>query len=460
MLSPRARELRPSHLAAVLAAVLVLGSPAAPGATAPVRLKLDYRIPPRYGLDRNKDGLVDSITSVDQVDLRTWSALVTVRWPSGGRCDGTYSWTVDGRPAAFVRQRDLLGRPTCVFSYAGFRTLDRPYRVAVTARRGATRGRGETRVTVRDLLVVGLGDSTASGEGNPDSGVGQVRWQDKRCHRSSKGFEALTASRLESASDKSSVTYVPLACSGASIANGMLGGYAGAEPGGAPPLPGQIEAMKSLIGSRKPDAVVVSIGINDLGYGNIARFCFDDGVDAAAAAAVDCWSKPYPNASSSTTLLGFVRARAAALTDRYAQLAVAFQKAGIPASKIYVTEYPNATRDANGVTCNPLIGYLDGRPFGYNLRGTITRAEAAQAETEVLQPVNKTLQAAATTFGWHLVPGIATASLTHGLCAGKPWFVGVFESLVGQHDVQGTLHPNGQGQQAIANAVVAALELS
>ena len=148
------------------------------------------------------------------------------------------------------------------------------------------------------------------------------------------------------------------------------------------------------------------------------------------------------------------------LTDRYAQLAVAFQQAGIPASRIYVTEYPNATRDANGVTCNPLIGYLDGRPFGYPIRGMITRNEAAQAEAEVLQPVNRTLQAAATTFGWHLVSGIAGASLTHGLCAGRPWFVGVFESLVGQHDVQGTLHPNAQGQQATANAVLQALKLS
>ena len=108
----------------------------------------------------------------------------------------------------------------------------------------------------------------------------------------------------------------------------------------------------------------------------------------------------------------------------------------------------------------PLTGYPDGGAFVHTLRGPTTRAEAAQAETEVRQPVNRTLQAAATTFGWHLVSGIATAALTHGLCASKSWFVGVFESLVGQHDVLGTLHPNAQGQQATANAVVAALKPS
>ena len=62
----------------------MLGAAGTHAANAPVRLKLDYKIPPRYGLDLNKDGLVDSITSPDQVDLHSWTALVTVRWPKGG----------------------------------------------------------------------------------------------------------------------------------------------------------------------------------------------------------------------------------------------------------------------------------------------------------------------------------------------------------------------------------------
>jgi lysophospholipase L1-like esterase len=444
-------------VAALVAAVL-LGPAGATGASAPVRLTLDYRIPPRYGLDQNRDGLVDSITSPAQVSPAAWSALVTLRWPDGGLCTGTYRWTIGGKPAAFVQQRNRFTRlPTCTFAFTRFAAVNRRYRVRVTATRAGVAGRGQVSVTIRDLLVVGLGDSTASGEGNPDSGVGVVRWQDRRCHRSAKGFEARTAARLEAASAKSSVTYVPLACSGASIPTGMLAPYAGIAPSGGVLLPPQVDAMKALVGPRSVDAVVVSIGINDLGFGSVARFCFDDGVDAAVAATVDCWDKPYPTTTSSTTLRDFVRARAAALPGRYAQLADALGRAGVAASKVYLTEYPTESRDEHGQPCNPLVPYLDGRPFGFSVRGTITRTESVEAEQELVTPVNTALKAAAATYGWHYVTGFAAQSLTHGLCAASPWFVGVYDSLVTQHDVLGTLHPNARGQQAAAALVFADL---
>jgi lysophospholipase L1-like esterase len=444
---------------AVLAAAVVLGPAGAGAAGPPVRLTLDYRIPPRYGLDRNRDGIVDSITAPVQVSPATWSALVTLRWPNGGLCTGTYRWRIGGKPNAFVQQRNpVTGLPTCTFAFAGFPALDHLYRVSVTATRAGQTATGQVMLTVRDLLVVGLGDSTASGEGNPDHGVTAVRWQDRRCHRSAKGFEAQAAARLESASARSSVTFVPLACSGASITTGMLGPYTGISPSGGVRLPPQVDAMKAMIGPRQVDAVLVSIGINDLGFGNVARFCFDDGVDAKTAATVDCWTKPYPTAKSSTTLQAFVRARAAALPGRYARLADALQRAGVPPAKVYVTEYPDATRDGLGQPCNPLIPYLDSRPFGSAVRGTITRAEAVGAEDELVGPVNAALKNAASTYGWHYVSGIAAQSAAHGLCAARPWFVGVYESLVTQHDVLGTLHPNALGQQAIAGAVLSVLK--
>jgi lysophospholipase L1-like esterase len=440
------------RLAALAAALAVLVPAGATGTSAPALLKLDYSIPPRYDPAR-------PITTAAQVSPPTWTALVTVRWPSGGSCVGTYRWTVDGKAATFTQQRSAAtGLPTCTFGFGGFTQLDRPYRVGVTATRFGSTGTGRTTVTIRDLLIVGLGDSTASGEGNPDQGVTRVRWQDRRCHRSAYGFEAQAAARIEAANQKASVTFVPLACSGASIPTGMLGPYAGIAPSRGVRLPPQVDTMKTLVGSRKVDAVLVSIGINDLGFGNVARFCFDDGLDAKGAAAVDCWGKPYPTASSPTTLEAWVRARRAALPGRYARLAGALRAAGIPASKIYVTEYPNATRDEHGAVCNPLIPYLDSTPFGFNVRGTITRAEAEEAERELLLPVNAALNTAAATYGWNLVSGLASQSITHGVCSTSSWFVDVAQSLLAQHDVLGTLHPNRLGQRAAASLVVSALK--
>jgi lysophospholipase L1-like esterase len=440
------------RLAALTAALAVLVPAGATGTSAPALLTLAYSIPPRYDPAR-------PITTAVQASPPTWTALVMVRWPSGGPCAGTYRWTVDGKPAAFSQQRSAAtGLPTCTFALGGFTQLDRPYRVGVTATRLGSTGTGRTNVTIRDLLIVGLGDSTASGEGSPDHAVAPVRWQDRRCHRSAKGFEAQAAAQIEAASQKTSVTFVPLACSGASILTGMLGPYAGIVPSRGVRLPPQVDTMKTLVGSRKIDAVLVSIGINDLGFGNVARFCFDDGLDAKDAAAVDCWGKPYPTASSATTLEAWVRTRRAALPGRYARLAAAFRDAGIPASSVYVTEYPNATRDEHSAVCDPLIPYLDSTPFGFNVRGTITRSEAEEAERELLLPVNAALKSAAATYGWHLVSGLASQSTTHGVCSTSSWFVDVAQSLIAQHDVLGTLHPNRLGQQAAARLVVSALK--
>ena len=139
----------------------------------------------------------------------------------------------------------------------------------------------------------------------------------------------------------------------------------------------------------------------------------------------------------------------AALPERYARLADAFDRAGIAASKIYVTEYPDATRDARGLTCDPLIPYLDSRPFGYTVRGTITRAEAAEAEQELVVAVND--RAEGRGLDLRLAPrlgdrgAVGNARPVRERGRGSS---GVYESLITQHDVLGTLHPNGQGQQA------------
>ena len=39
-------------------------------------------------------------------------------------CTGTYRWTVGGKPAAFVQQRNrVTGLPTCTFAFTRFAAL-------------------------------------------------------------------------------------------------------------------------------------------------------------------------------------------------------------------------------------------------------------------------------------------------------------------------------------------------
>lgn len=114
------------------------------------------------------------------------------------------------------------------------------------------------------MLIVSLGDSYGSGEGNPDlhqifdprpESFFQVhrptQWVDKRCHRSATAGPAEAARRLEASDPKTSVTFLSFACSGATIDTmwgtdavdpykppepgaptntGILGPYSGVEP--------------------------------------------------------------------------------------------------------------------------------------------------------------------------------------------------------------------------------------
>lgn len=133
----------------------------------------------------------------------------------------------------------------------------------------------DTRVAVRDVLILGMGDSIASGEGNPDRPVelswgafcfqryistqadryirpGRQKavekhiplgcpasgdeavdreiwettgadWLWRRCHRSMYGYQMRSALALAIRNPQISVTYVPLGCSGAEIRAGVLG---------------------------------------------------------------------------------------------------------------------------------------------------------------------------------------------------------------------------------------------
>ena len=91
-----------------------------------------------------------------------------------------------------------------------------------------------TDVDLRDLLVVSLGDSVASGEGNPD-GPGAPLAGAALPPLAALGRRAGGA-RGRAGDRHSVVTFVPLACSGATIDVGLLGAYDGVQPE-PPPRP-------------------------------------------------------------------------------------------------------------------------------------------------------------------------------------------------------------------------------
>lgn len=395
---------------------------------------LDWSMPDRYG-DANQDGFGDQVYPPDgkaQIDPGRWRVDLTV---SGADCGGSAqrTWWIEGTQVVPSDPHLLAGSAGgCSLSY-GF-PAEGVYEVAFEERdqQGNLLGLVKRAITVQDFLIVSIGDSVASGEGNPEvPGALSASWENGsaaagQCHRSRWAGPAQGALALEQADPHSSVTFVHLACSGATILNGLLG----------PELPGQgpvtvqqtaqLDQLKQLVGNREIDALFVSVGANDAHFSELVKDC---------KIKANCNDATIPGSAAQN----FAR-DATKLPGRYDQLASALDGLGVASDRAYLTEYFDPTHDAGGAICQGSI--LGDAPFPGNITGT----EAQWASTSVVGGLNAIGTAAASTHRWHRVGGIASQFLTHGYCAPSHWVVRFLESLATQGDINGTIHPNRSGQ--------------
>ena len=182
-----------------------------------------------------------------------------------------------------------------------------------------------TEIMVRDIFIAGLGDSIASGEGNPDRAIalsdegfcfrsylggatGQfyrpsragfkggracesheslqtwqrqsALWFNSACHRSLYSYQTRTALALAVQYPHIAVTYLPLACTGATIADGLFGSQRAREclvTKSATTCQGSVNAQLTELREapataqrRQPDRtldlVLLSIGANDINF--------------------------------------------------------------------------------------------------------------------------------------------------------------------------------------------------
>ena len=214
-----------------------------------------------------------------------------------------------------IRTRVRYGHPTLVS-------------VQIILQDGSTE-RLETEIQVRDVLIAGLGDSIAAGEGNPDrpvrlsdegfcfrrlggseyfrpgrAGYGgnkacetvpgdegrsndwarqSARWLSGACHRSLYSYQTRTALALAVENPHLAVTFIPLACSGATVDIGFLGNLRALEcptPGTGTPCPRtvrpQMAELTELMASahrlnprRSIDLVLLTIGANDIMFSGL-----------------------------------------------------------------------------------------------------------------------------------------------------------------------------------------------
>ena len=239
------------------------------------------------------------------------------------------------------------------------------------------------------VQAVVIGDSTAAAIGNAP--LDDPTAADKACGRSKDAY----AVYLAAANNWNTLN---LACSGATIRDGLLG----PQQRGTTQVPPQ---LSSALGATKASVIIVSIGANDIHWSTMTALC------AAANACDDRASTAY----FQQQLAGFTTA----YYDLLDNLAALPQQ-----PRVLINEYYN--------------------PFGENVDclkdQNITAAKAKILKSR-LDELNSVLRQGAQTFNFTAVPQHFDG---HRLCSDQPFVQGP--------DANAPLHPNAAGELAIALA--------
>jgi len=483
-------------------AMLILTLPSGPGhrpAEAQEVVTFDWSVPPRFGLDNNGDGIIDYFTSRTTVDPSSWPVDVDAcHIPAQGLLPSRFHWVIKrftGDRLDFPVVGDFT-RSVCTLRFNAPLLGSYLVSLAITYQtfdqRFLTRSFTDT-IILKDFLIVGMGDSVGSGEGNPDllapSLDVEETWKNRRCHRSANSGQTLAAKALEDIDPKTSVTFIHLACSGATIQEGIIGGDNGAEPpfgtpehcgphgdGSAGCLKSQVNQALDLIGNRKITALLVNVGANDLGWGDIVGGCilqldcdrdtsrFDVAIpDPVAVLGIlngcGLLGPLAPMCLSFASNVGILFAlggtsaqvfsdRIGGLNAEYDDLNAAIRNdLGLTtSSKVFIAGYFDPTRNQDGTFCDPGDYGVD---IFRTLFGLVSKPEFAWSGTTALTGLNNAIRASSQEHGWTFIDGLPEEFRYNGYCAvDTKRAVRTFpESLEFQHDHQGMLHPNTRGHK-------------
>ena len=256
-------------------------------------------------------------------------------------------------------------------------------------------------------VIVGLGDSYSSGEGNPRYDVGTDLGAD-RCHRSFLSWQRLVG---VSSADQ-------FACSGARLQNLTSGQHAV-----APDNVGQLERLRLRARSKHIDWVALTIGGNDLGFARILRDCLDP---------------------RTTCLPQSEQLQRRQLDALEPQLVSAYRSASIAAggAHVAVVGYPYLFPNARS------------RYTGCAGMSQVEKVRIRRAQDLVEAVLKRAAAAAGATF-------VSTLDALRGreLCTARSWMFPIHVAAGGKADDQQQAHPTACGQAAIARKVVAALHL-
>ena len=286
-----------------------------------------------------------------------------------------------------------------------------------------------------------IGDSYASGEGNPvvpanESPDGRgwayspdpaMNLQNADAHRSTISGPA----EFALASPGRKPARGGHVCLRGQLRHSISQGLLGPMPSIGNPsvqLPAEIPEVKQIIGNRPINILTLSVGANDISFSSDVEGLIENTATgspslAAIEAAVNSELKELPGL--------------------YSKLNKSIKR--LHAAKVLTTDYPDQTRNQNGV-----VSSIPG-PLGSTL---ISTSDGEFASTNMTIPLNNAIAAGAKANHWSFVD-ILPAFSTHGYPSTDTWIRQLNQSLEMEGSVDGFFHPNAAGEQAIAQLLLA-----
>jgi len=298
------------------------------------------------------------------------------------------------------------------------------------------------KVAVKDVLIVAIGDSIASGEGNPVvPGVLFPEWayspnramntENADAHRSTIAGPAQFALQLQQANPHLAVTFVSVANSGASIPHGVLGGMISIGDSSVQ-LPAEVTELKRIIGTRHIDVLTLTVGADDIHFATLAE---------------DLISNTEFGFPTLASIQSQFSSDLSQLPQHFAALAGAIKN--LNPGLVLMTGYPDLTLNQFGqVAALPLA-------LGIPL---VSLADAQFASSQLIAPLDNVVAAAANQYGWNLVTKIYADFSTHGYPSTSSWIRTLGQSFAMQGNEDGTFHPNAMGHLDFASNFLAAFQ--
>jgi hypothetical protein len=339
--------------------------------------------------------------------------------------------------------------------------------------------------SVQQKFIVGIGDSFASGEGNPDQD-GEVMggplgggicdlttaavaldaspimdrdpvWLEPRAHRSFQSHHVMAALSLQDKFGETwnkntgpgprdfkftKVTFASFARSGATIRGSLLSPQGG--PGdfiGA----GQIEELRRAARGRPIDALLISIGGNDAGFSGVLKdlvkgdsfyslvlstAAFGGGKEAQIKARLD----QLLGVNLPAGQKGEIEVDLETLRDAIDNL-----RRDTPVAEIYINGYPE---DLFFVKAGANLRFSACGIFETAIGIFSISEDGAKVIKKAARIINDLLKRKADEFGWHFIP-LAPDFAGHGYCQGGRNAMWIFaeQSCRQQGDFDGTMHP-------------------